>query len=104
MTRVNPWIALAMDDAKRREEELPARSGWRKDVAPSSGTDRPTGPPRRARERGELYVHTDHNPDEVRVFYEVPDAVAALIRPAGDPRTFAQALADLAIQLRTEGP
>ena len=42
-----------------------------------------------------VYVHTDHNPDEVRSFYEIPDALARLVQPTGDRRTFAQALADL---------
>lgn len=46
-------------------------------------------------ERSTVHVHTDHNPDSVRVFYEVPDALAKRIQPAGDRRTFTQCLADL---------
>lgn len=45
--------------------------------------------------RPQVHVHTDDNPDEVRCFYEVPDALARRIQPQGDRRTFAQCLADL---------
>jgi len=45
--------------------------------------------------RPQVIVHTDHNPDEVRSFYEVPGALVNLIRPSDDERTFVQALADL---------
>lgn len=47
-------------------------------------------------ERPQIFVHTDHNPDEIRTFYEVPDAIARRIQPYSDRRTFAQCLADLA--------
>jgi hypothetical protein len=51
---------------------------------------------RRAGEpRGHIYVHTDHNPDKVVSFYEIPDEVARLVQPEGDRRTFVQCLADL---------
>ena len=46
-------------------------------------------------ERPEVVVYTDHNPDEIRVFYEIPDAVARLVQPSGDLRTFVQCVADL---------
>jgi hypothetical protein len=42
-----------------------------------------------------VYVHTDHNADDVRVFYEIPEALAQAVRNReDDPRTFTQALAD----------
>jgi hypothetical protein len=52
-----------------------------------------------------VYVHTDHSPDAVRTFYEIPDALVQRIRlhrrldrwpreQDSDPRTFTQALAD----------
>lgn len=47
-------------------------------------------------ERPRIFVHTDHNPDLVSSFYEIPDAIARRIQPPGDRRTFAQCLADLA--------
>jgi hypothetical protein len=31
-------------------------------------------------ERPVVYVHTDHNPDDVRTFYEIPDALAERLR------------------------
>jgi hypothetical protein len=46
-------------------------------------------------ERPVVQVHTDHNPDPVRCFYEIPDAVARRLQPDGDKRTFVQCLADL---------
>ena len=48
-------------------------------------------------DRPQLIVHTDHNPDEIRSFYEIPDAIARLVQSTGDQRTFAQCLADLAV-------
>jgi hypothetical protein len=47
-------------------------------------------------DRPVIVVHTDHNPDKVRSFYEIPDALAQMIQPDGDSRTLAQCLADLA--------
>jgi hypothetical protein len=50
-----------------------------------------------------IYVHTDHNADAVRTFYEIPDTLAQKVRKfacldswdvESDPRTFTQALAD----------
>ena len=46
-------------------------------------------------DRPVLFVHTDHNPDEVRTFYELPDSLIDLLRGPDDSRTVAQALADL---------
>lgn len=45
--------------------------------------------------RDRIFVHTDHNPDPVRSFYEIPDELARLVQPEGDPETFAQCLARL---------
>lgn len=46
--------------------------------------------------RPHVYVHTDHNPDDVRVFYEVPDVIVeALQQGTPDHFTFAQVLADI---------
>jgi hypothetical protein len=53
-----------------------------------------------------IYVHTDHNPDAVRTFYEIPDVLVQEVRKRvrlaswprdveEDPRTFTQALADV---------
>lgn len=44
-----------------------------------------------------LMVHADHSADDVRAFYEIPEAVTRLVQPEGDRRTFAQCLADLVI-------
>lgn len=44
---------------------------------------------------GAVYVHADHNPDDVPVFYEVPSALAEAIQPKGDRRTFVECLAAL---------
>lgn len=46
-------------------------------------------------ERPVIYVHTDHNADPVRSFYEIPDALAALVRRGDERRTFTECLADL---------
>lgn len=46
-------------------------------------------------DRPQIIVHTDHNPDGVRSFYEIPDATARLLQPDDDRRTFVQCLADL---------
>lgn len=54
--------------------------------------------------RPRVHVETDHNPDEVRGFYEIPDALAQMVRPEGESRTFAQCLADLlAVRPSTAG-
>lgn len=45
--------------------------------------------------RPTVYVNADHNPDDVRCFYEIPEALAKRILPNNDRRTFAGALADL---------
>lgn len=47
-------------------------------------------------DRPTIHVHTDHSPDKVRTFYEIPDAIARRLQPDGDTRTFVQCLADLA--------
>ena len=46
-------------------------------------------------DRPQIFVYTDHNADEIRSFYEIPSVVARLVQPEGEPRTFAQCLADL---------
>lgn len=48
-----------------------------------------------------VFVATDHNPDRVRTYYEIPDAVAERVRPPADRRTFVQALSDLLVVGRT---
>lgn len=45
--------------------------------------------------RPKVFVHTDHNADAVRSFYEIPKALADHIQVEGDARTFTQCLADL---------
>ena len=52
--------------------------------------------PPKGEARPQLFVHSDYSPDDVRTFYEIPDAIAEQVRPGpDDARTFAQALADL---------
>lgn len=46
-------------------------------------------------QRPVVYVHNDYSPDDVRIFYEVPEAIARRIQPANDRRTFAKCLADM---------
>jgi hypothetical protein len=49
-------------------------------------------------DRPQVHVDTDSNPDAVRAFYEIPDAVAQRIRSTGPPedkRTFVRALIEL---------
>lgn len=45
--------------------------------------------------RDVVYVHTDHNPDEVRTFYEVPEVIAVQVMAGNPDGTFAQGLADM---------
>jgi len=40
-----------------------------------------------------VYVFCDYNPDEVKMFYEIPDALAELIQPADSSWTFTECLA-----------
>lgn len=51
-----------------------------------------------------VYVHTDHNADDVRTFYEVPEILARRLQPEDDERTFTQALADLLALPRKDNP
>ena len=46
-------------------------------------------------ERPHVYVHADYNPDDIRTFYEVPQALSDRIQPEGERRTFAACLAAL---------
>lgn len=46
-------------------------------------------------ERPQIHIHTDHNADDIRTFYEIPRVIAEAIQPEGESRTFAQCLADL---------
>lgn len=47
-----------------------------------------------ASERARIYVETDHNADDVRSFFEVPEALVRRFWAEADDRTFTQALAD----------
>lgn len=40
-----------------------------------------------------VYIHCDYNPDEIKRFYEIPDALVEAIRPAESRLTFAECLA-----------
>lgn len=58
----------------------------------------------RSRPRGKrVLVETDHNPDEVRSFFEIPQAIVDRVWQPDDSRTFAQALADLLEGVPHEG-
>jgi hypothetical protein len=43
-------------------------------------------------ERPHVYVHTDYNPDDVRTFYEIPEALVEQVRSIDPAMPFTQAL------------
>ncbi len=44
---------------------------------------------------GEIHVHCGHNPDTVKVFYEIPNSLAELVKAHDQDRTFTECLADI---------
>lgn len=42
-----------------------------------------------------IYVRCDYNPDDVKIFYEIPDVVAELVRPGDSGQTFVECLVGL---------
>lgn len=54
-----------------------------------------TGEPTDGDDRPMLFVHTDYSPDEVRCFYEIPDALVQAFADDRGNSTIAQALADI---------
>lgn len=73
-------------DANHFRTQLEGEEAGRKQAAAATqdGDDPPT-----------LTIHCDFNPDEVKVLYEIPSAVADLVRAHDPERTFVQCLADL---------
>jgi phosphate/sulfate permease len=46
-------------------------------------------------DRTQMYIHCDYNQDDIRSFYEVPDALRDLVKAHDPDRTFAECLSDL---------
>lgn len=79
------WIAVMPEKAPKFSQAQAADQAREELLCASSDDDDPP----------HVYVHCDYNPDEIKTFYEVPDALVEMVRPAESRLTFVECLAGL---------